>query len=199
MNTESDAFCAASISFLYDCQCNLFETCRKCVILGVKIGTHLHSYKESLSMMKNSSNFLTGIALIATIAIVVMTKNIKAGFEPSDLNVHVMVGDVEFGSFDEVKGLDQISSDPMSRKRIVLKRNFVTDPSFYIWARGVAEEHQGPKNVKLVYKDSSGNEVSRLTLKASQPLAWTVEAADPSLGGFHERIELAVQKVIKDQ
>ena len=72
-----------------------------------------------------------------------MTKNIKAGFEPSDLNVHVMVGDVEFGSFDEVSGLDKISSDPMSRKRIVLKRNFVTDPSFTFG------REQLPKNIKV--------------------------------------------------
>jgi hypothetical protein len=146
--------------------------------------------------MKNSISFFLGLAVVGTLTVVALTKNIRAGFEPTDYNVHVEVGNIEFGSFDEIKGLEDLTSQNNTHKRIVLKRNFVTDPSFYLWARGVSEDHQGPKNIQLVYKDSSGTEVSRLTLKASQPLAWTVEAADPSLGGFHERIELAVQKVV---
>lgn len=146
--------------------------------------------------MRNSISFLIGLAIVGTITVAALTKHIRAGFEPTNYNVHVEVGNIEFGSFDEIKGLENLHSNNNTHKRIVLKRNFVTDPSFYLWARDVSEEHLGPKNIELVYKDDQGNEVSRVTLRASQPLAWTVEAADPSLGGFHERIELAVQKVV---
>ena len=146
--------------------------------------------------MKNSLGFLISLAVFGVVTVVALTKHIRAGFEPTDYSVHVYVGNIAFGSFDEIKGLEGVALDNNTHKRIVLKRNFVTDPSFYLWARDVSEEHQGPKNVELIYKDAHGGEVSRVTLNASQPLAWAVEAADPSLGGFHERIELAVQKVI---
>lgn len=152
---------------------------------------------RKLKKMKNSISFIIGLLIAGTLAVIGLTDHIKAGFEPEDYNVHVEVGDIQFGAFDEIVGIDEITTKDSAHKYVVLKRNFVTDPSFYLWARDVAEEHKGPKNIELVYKNAQGQEVSRVTLKASQPLAWTVEAADPSLGGFHERIELAVQKVIK--
>lgn len=127
--------------------------------------------------------------------VIAFTNHIRAGFEPDDYDVFVKVGDVEFGSFDEIEGIDGKRSN--SHKKVILQRNFVTEPSLYLWARDVAEEHQGPKNIEIIYRDQEGSEISKFTLGSSQPLAWTVEAADPSLGGFHERIEIAVQEVIE--
>lgn len=149
--------------------------------------------------MKPSLNLLLSIVTVGTIGLLAFTKHIRAGFEPTALDVHVEVEDTDFGVFENISGLEKLNlNSGEGFNRIVLKRHFVTDPSFYLWARNVSKEHVGPKNVNLIYKDQEGNEISRVVLKASQPIAWTVEASDPTLGGFHERIELAVQKVIKE-
>ena len=51
------------------------------------------------------------------------------------------------------------------------------------------------KDVHLVMENRDGEEMSRFVLKFVQPLTWTVEAANPALGGFHEKIDLAVQEI----
>jgi hypothetical protein len=53
----------------------------------------------------------------------------------------------------------------------------------------------GPKDIQLVTEDAEGNIVETTTLKMCQPLSWTVEAANPSLGGFNETIDFAVQEI----
>lgn len=111
------------------------------------------------------------------------------------MTVNVKVGDINFGAFDDIKGLDD--ENRLSTNKLVFKRNFVTEPSFYLWARDTAKEHTPSHEVELVYEDKEGNIVKRLGLVNSQPIAWAVEASDPTLGGFHERIELAVQQVIE--
>jgi hypothetical protein len=71
----------------------------------------------------------------------------------------------------------------------------VTDPSLYLWAKNIMHGRSDLKDVHVVMETRDGQEVSRYVLKYCQPLTWTVEAANPALGGFHEKISLAVQEI----
>jgi hypothetical protein len=137
----------------------------------------------------------------ALVAPVVVTKMSTAGFSTQELRTHIEIDGIDYGTFDQVDELkalqerigDNATSD--SLRRITLKRDFVTDPSLYLWAKNMMRSRSDLKDVHVVVENREGEEISRYTLKYCQPISWTVEAANPALGGFHEKIDLTVQEI----
>ncbi len=128
----------------------------------------------------------------------VASKMLTASFSSKIARTHVEIDGLDYGFFTTVDGLHQAFGNDkqnLSYKKITLKRDFVTDPSLYLWARNTMNERTGLKDIYLVTENNEGKELSRYILKDCQPLSWTVEAANPALGGFHETIDVAVQQI----
>jgi hypothetical protein len=128
-------------------------------------------------------------------------KTIKAGLKPNSLTTYVEIEGVDYGPFDTIDGLEKFARDgfPVSTRAsfetIRLSREFVTQPSLYLWAKNQTSRKFGPKDIHLVTENEDGVVVSRKVLQLCQPLSWSVESSNPSLGGFNETVDLAVQKV----
>jgi hypothetical protein len=129
------------------------------------------------------------------------SKVLTAGYSTGPTKTRVAIDGVDYGPFDIVEGIGPAfnkpgeSSDLPSYQRVTLKRDFVTDPSLYLWAKNVMRERSELKDITLTTVDAEGRTKVRYELKFCQPLAWTVEAANPAFGGYHERVDLAVQKI----
>ncbi len=140
--------------------------------------------------------------LLAAVALatltVTATRISTAGFTSEELKTHVEIDGVNYGTFDHVEGLDELAQDATHAafRKVTLKRDFVTDPSLYLWAKNIMHGRSDLKDVHLVMANREGEEVSRYVLRFCQPLSWSVEAANPALGGFHEKIDLAVQEIL---
>jgi hypothetical protein len=133
-------------------------------------------------------------------ATVAATRISTAGFTAEDVRTHVEIDGIDYGTFDRVDGLKEVGSGSgdagdASFHKITLKRDFVTDPSLYLWAKNIMHGRSDLKDVHIVMEDRDGEEISRYVLRFCQPLSWSVEAANPALGGFHEKIDLAVQEI----
>jgi hypothetical protein len=131
--------------------------------------------------------------------VVVYTKLSTAGISAQDIKTHVEIDGVNYGTFDHIDGLKEFhdagdAATPSFRK-VSFVRDFVTDPSLYLWAKNVMQGRTDLKDVHVVMENRDGEELSRYVLKFCQPLSWTVEAANPALGGFHETIDIAVQEI----
>lgn len=126
---------------------------------------------------------------------------LTAGFSAPNLVTRIEIDGIDYGPFDNIQGLEQFSSGgfpipkDQSYARITLSRDFVTHPSLYLWAKNRMSRKSGPQNIYLITEDVHGNINSKRILELCQPLSWTIEAINPSLGGFNERIDLAVQKI----
>lgn len=138
--------------------------------------------------------FRISLSLIAVLPFVI-TQLSPASFSTGKLSAHVEIDGVNFGKLDNVEQFEKLQPSEHALSRIVLQREFVTDPSLYLWAKNTSRDRTKPQDVHIVIEDNDGEKVSHYVLKYAQPLSWTVEAANPSLGGFHEEIELAVQGV----
>jgi len=134
----------------------------------------------------------------ALIVPVVAAKMSPAGFSSQDLRTHVEIDGVNYGAFDHIDGLTpdaNRAADGASFHKVTFRRDFVTDPSLYLWAKNVMHGRTDLKDVQVVVSTRDGQELNRYVLKMCQPLSWTVEAANPALGGFHEKIDMAVQEI----
>ena len=145
---------------------------------------------------------------VALVLPVVIAKMSAAGFSRHDAQTHIEIDGVNFGVFDRIEGLSEADlavkdtsksqekqRTPKAYRRITLKRDFVTDPSLYLWAKNIMHGRSDLKDVHVVVENREGKELSRYVLRFCQPLSWTVEAANPALGGFHEKIDFAVQEI----
>ncbi len=129
------------------------------------------------------------------------SRNLPAGFAPEDLVTSIEIDGVDFGRFDHIGGLDTLQVLPeaetplqdAAHATIVLHRDFVTDPSLYLWAKNAAANRIGQRDVHIVRRTQEGSEVSRQVMKNCHPLSWTVESVGTGNGGFHETVELAVR------
>lgn len=136
----------------------------------------------------------------ALIVPVIVTKMSPAAFTTQETRAHVEIDGVNYGIFDQIDGLvdaqkaDAATKTPTFRK-VSFRRDFVTDPSLYLWAKNVTHGRSDLKDVHVVVENREGEELSRYVLKFVQPLSWTVESANPALGGFHEKIDIAVQEI----
>ncbi len=128
-------------------------------------------------------------------------QSIKAALKPPVLTTYVEIDGVDFGPFDAIEGLDKFARDgfPLAEgssfEAIHLTREFVTHPSLYLWAKNQTSRKYGPKDIHLITQNEDGAVVSRKVLQLCQPLSWSVESSNPSLGGFNESVDLAVQKI----
>ena len=138
-------------------------------------------------------SFWLAVALLLT---VVGAKISTANYSSKELVAHIEIDGRNYGAFDAVQDLSQVATQDLeSYKTITLQRDFVTEPSLYLWAKNTMSSKSELKDINVVVATADGEELSRYTLKYCQPLSWAVEAANPALGGFHEKIDLAVQEV----
>jgi hypothetical protein len=152
------------------------------------------------STVKKPNSWLVRTLLGAALVVpVLVTKMSTAGFTRQELASHVEIDGINYGTFDIIEGLSEIPAagtpQDNSVHKVTFRRDFVTDPSLYLWAKNVMHGRSDLKNVNVVMRDRDGEEVSRYVLRMCQPLSWTVEAANPALGGFHEKIDMAVQEI----
>ncbi len=140
---------------------------------------------------------LTGLL----IGLFCLGNSIKAALKPNSLTTYVEIEGIDYGPFDTIEGLEKFARDgfPVSARSsfetIRLSREFVTQPSLYLWAKNQTSRKFGPKDIHLVTENEDGIVISRKVLQLCQPLSWSVESSNPSLGGFNETVDLAVQKV----
>ena len=111
---------------------------------------------------------------------------------------HIEIDGINYGVINEVNNLRDLTfsqSKSENFTRVRLKRDFVTEPSLYLWAHKNAQNHKNVSRVSIITQTKDGYKIARYELKNCKPLSWTVETADPTQGGFHEKIDLAVQEI----
>lgn len=145
---------------------------------------------------------LRALGLLTLVAPFAITKMSTAGFSKRDIRTRLEIDGVNYGSFDKIDGLSEVgqkssatNANGASFHKVSFQRDFVTDPSLYLWAKNVMHGRTELKDVHVVLANKDGEELSRYVLKLCKPLAWSVEAANPALGGFHETIDIAVQDI----
>lgn len=152
------------------------------------------------SRNKKILRILISIACLIPILFVTANK-LPAGFTSPTLKTRIEIDGVNFGVFEQIQGLDQFSSAGLPVKnhhsyaKVTLSRNFVTDPSLYLWVKNRMSRKSELKNIYLITEDENKKMISKQILESCQPLSWSVESINPSLGGFNETIDLAVQKI----
>jgi hypothetical protein len=164
-------------------------------------------YRRELQKSKRSlfHRFTCKGAILFAVAVLLSTflastlgRRLSAGFVSPELTTHVEIDGAYYGAFDQIKGLKDLSFAKLAEggehSVISLNRDIVTDPSLFRWAGAANASHGGLKDVHIVMRDVNGNEVSRYVLKLCKPLSWTFEAV-PTPGGYHERVDLAVQEI----
>jgi len=155
------------------------------------------SSKSYLRFLIPITVLMLGIALVAH-------NSINAALRGAESYVtYVEIDGVNYGAIDRIYGVEQFAEDgfplrdDVSYETVRLSREFVTDPSLYLWAKNRMSRKLGLKDIHLITEDERGQVVAHQILQLCQPLSWTVEAQNPSLGGFNETIDLAVQKVTR--
>src|SRR5687768_17023642 len=92
-------------------------------------------------LMKLKNYLLRALLGCAFVVPVLVTKMSPAGFSTQDVRTHVRIDDVDYGSFDQIEGLELLEEgnteggDEPTFTKVTLKRDFVTDPSLYLWAK----------------------------------------------------------------
>ena len=151
--------------------------------------------------LNQQSNRMVRIANACLLTLVLVplaaTERLPAGFSGKITRMVVEIDGVNYGAFAPVKDIDRMADTVKSNEagRVALSRDFVTDPSLYLWANSLMRGNTGLKDVTLISENADGVEVARHVLRMSQPVAWTVEASNPEVGGLHEKVEFAVQKI----
>ena len=151
------------------------------------------SDQKSSQVVRFANICLLGLLLVPMVA----TERLPANFNSKVTAMVVEIDGVSFGSFSPVKEIDQLVGSKLSTEagRIELSRDFVTDPSLYLWANTLMKTSAGLKDLTLISENADGVEISRHVLQMSQPVAWTIEASNPEVGGLHEKVEFAVQNI----
>ncbi len=155
--------------------------------------------KKQASRLGRNTKISVLAGLLLMLVSIGVGKVVTAGLNPETITTYVEINGGTYGTFDEIKSLKDITpkASPSDKGfvRVTLNRDFVTDPSLYLWAKENQHSNDGLHDIHLVMRTDEGKEVSRYVLKLCQPLSWSLEAVDPALGGFHETIDLAVQEI----
>ena len=126
------------------------------------------------------------------------TKEVKARFSPIEKTAHVFIDGKNYGTFEHINELSDLTSKAMNPDegfiKVNLKRDFVTAPSLSTWAYKSAAR-PALTDIRLVMKSKNGKKGASYILRLCKPLSWSLEESGPALGGFHEKIELAVQEI----
>ncbi len=125
------------------------------------------------------------------------THTIHAALTPVDAYLAIEIDGKSYGQVDSVDGLPSKWNLASSHKahQVTLKRGFLTQPSLSLWAKNSLARRTTFETVELIERSSQGRVLQRWTLKACQPLSWSVETDELSLGGYHEVVKLAVQQI----
>lgn len=111
---------------------------------------------------------------------------------------YIEIDGVNYGVINEINNLRDLTLTQQKDEaftRVTLKRDFVTAPSLYLWAQKNAQNRTKLTHVSVITQTKDGVKIARYELNNCKALSWTVETADPSQGGFHEKIDLAVQEI----
>ena len=153
-------------------------------------------------------NIVRLLGLLGIAASFAKTDRLPAVYSDRGIRYQVEIDGTDYGTFDSVVGLDEVhpvttasnSFDTDSEARIVrrvtLHRDFVTEPSLYLWAQNVMNQRSEPREVRILATRPSGMIVARYLLQTGQPLSWEIEAVNPAVGGYHEHVDLAVGDIV---
>jgi hypothetical protein len=162
----------------------------------------LQLYKVEQTKKRKSKSYGLRVLFVLSFVIPILTTKIStAGLSTKDYKASVEIDGKNYGVFDSVSNLNELRERAYTDytggeyTKVTLERDFVTDPSLYLWAKKLMHGRTELKDVHIVIQSNEGEELSRYVLKYSQPLSWMVESADPAIGGFHETIDLAVQEI----
>lgn len=110
------------------------------------------------------------------------------------METYIEIDGVNYGLIEVSSLRDLTSNQPKEEAftKVSLKRDFVTEPSLYLWALKKAQNRTQLTHVSIITQTKDGVKIARYELNNCKPLSWTVETAE---GGFHERIELAVPEI----
>lgn len=150
-------------------------------------------------MTRNLLRMLTVLVTIISAGFAITT--IRAAFAEPETTTFVEIDGINYGEIHSVEGLQGFAQDgyPMlvdqTYVKVRLSREFVTEPSIYVWAKNHMTPKSGLKDIHLISVDEDGEIIEHTILQLCQPLSWTVESPNPSLGGFTETVDLAVQKI----
>ena len=146
---------------------------------------------------------LTISLLLMLGAMLVLKKQVQAALYNPVTVTKIEIDGTNYGSIDNISGINNFSEDGFpvnnmhSHEKISISREFVTEPSLYLWAKKRMKRKSDPKDIHLVVEDEDGNVIKRQVLQLCQPLSWSMESTNSSLGGFNETIDIAVQKISK--
>lgn len=145
-----------------------------------------------------SPYFLAVAIVSSTFFFSEFTEIVNARLSPVEETAHLFIDGVDYGAFEHINGLSDLTASAKSPDdkfiRVNLKRDFVTAPSLSTWAN---KSSSGPalNDIRLVMMSKKGHVGASYILKLCKPLSWSLEVAGPAQGGFHEKIELAVQEI----
>ena len=146
---------------------------------------------------------MTVSVLAVVCVLLLLKKQVQAALYNPVTVTKIEIDGTNYGSIDKITGIQKFSTDgfPVNNKhsheKISISREFVTEPSLYLWAKKRMKRKSDPKDIHLVVEDENGNVIKRQVLQLCQPLSWSMESTNSSLGGFNETIDIAVQKVSK--
>lgn len=151
-------------------------------------------WKLRLSLLK-AKFFWRYVAV--TFLVLAATHSIHAALTPVEAHMAIEIDGKNYGQVDNVVGLPSKWNIVPSEKahQVTLKRGFLTQPSLSLWAKNSLARRTTFETVELVERTSQGRVLQRWTLKACQPLSWSVETDEKNLGGYHEVVKLAVQQI----
>lgn len=147
------------------------------------------------SLSKNRAIFCAIGTLVVAFSIASLTDRLTAGFDDKELKAYVQIDKNSFGSVELSQKIEDLVGTESGHTIIGFKRAFVTDSSLYMWAKDSSQKRSRPQNIRISMKDKNGNEISSYILELCQPLSWSLEVADPALGGFNETISIAAQNI----
>lgn len=138
-----------------------------------------------------------GAAVVLTGLMYPLTSGISAKLSVPKLKTHIEINGIDYGTFDHISDIRDLTSVQVDEPytRVSLRRDFVTDPSLYLWAKKTSESGAGLTDIRLIMKTPEGKEISGYILKFCKPLSWTFESAGPAVGGFYENVDIAVQEI----
>lgn len=110
------------------------------------------------------------------------------------------IDDINYGFFeDNGVEFDLLTNDSLQEYiKISLQRSFITEPPLSLWAKGYSSKKFNGQDIYLIKYSPSGKISKKYLLKSCYPISWSLETSFTIFGGFRERVDLFVAKVIHD-
>ena len=92
-------------------------------------------------------------------AMLVLKKQVQAALYNPVTVTKIEIDGTNYGSIDNISGIDNFSEDGFpinnmhSHEKISISREFVTEPSLYLWAKKRMKRKSDPKDIHLVVED----------------------------------------------